>query len=203
MQLILVRHGQTNWNKEYRVQGQADLPLNASGKAQAEAIGRALKNETVDAVYSSPLSRAFETAQAIDTFHQAGITTLDGLKELDVGETDGLYYPNLKKEYASFFELWSTDAKAARFPGGESLPELQKRVWEAIQSILDKNHSHSVVVASHFFALLTLICKVLDLGLSDFRKLNISVAGISKVEFLDGKARLVCFNETCHLDSDS
>jgi len=88
MQLILVRHGQTNWNKEYRVQGQADLPLNASGKAQAEAIGRALKNETVDAVYSSPLSRAFETAQAIDTFHQAGITTLDGLKELDVGETE-------------------------------------------------------------------------------------------------------------------
>ena len=201
MQLILVRHGQTNWNKEYRVQGQADLPLNASGKAQADAIARALRHETIDAVYSSPLSRAFETAQAIDEFHQAGITTLDGLKELDTGETDGLYYPNLKKEYASFFEMWSTDARAARFPGGESLPELQERVWEAIQSIIASNHSNSVVVASHFFALLTLICRVLDLDLSDFRKLNISVASISKVEFLENKSRLVCFNETCHLHS--
>lgn len=201
MQLILIRHGQTDWNKEYRVQGQSNLPLNESGIVQAEAIAQALKDEKVEAIYSSPLSRAFGTAQAVSELHQVEITTITELQEMDVGETDGLYYPDLKTKYPDFFRLWTVDAPQARFPGGETLPELQERCWGAIQNIITKNHKDTIVVASHFFALLTILCKVLGLRLSDFRKLNISVASISKVEFNGNNTKLVSFNETCHLEA--
>ncbi|MDY6912159.1 MAG: histidine phosphatase family protein, partial [Chloroflexota bacterium] len=178
MRLILVRHGQTDWNKEYRVQGHRDLSLNEFGMAQAEAISKALQSETVEAIYSSPLLRAYQVAQAINQTHQVDITSVSKLKELDVGETDGLHYPELGTLYPDFFKLWTDDAAAAQFPGGESLPELQGRVWEAVENIIAANHLKSVVITSHFFALLTLLCKVLDLGLSDFRRLNLSVASI-------------------------
>jgi len=201
MQLILIRHGQTDWNKEYRVQGQSNLPLNESGIAQAEATAHALKDEKVEAIYSSPLSRAFETAQAVSELHRVEITPLTELQEMDVGETDGLYYPDLKTKYADFFRLWTVDAPSARFPGGETLPELQERCWGAILNIIAKNHRDTVVVTSHFFALLTILCKVLDLHLSNFRKLNISVASISKVDFNPSNTKLVSFNETCHLEA--
>ncbi|NQT72323.1 MAG: histidine phosphatase family protein [Chloroflexi bacterium] len=201
MQLILIRHGQTDWNKEYRVQGQSNLSLNESGIVQAEAIAQALKNEKVEAIYSSPLSRSLETAQTVSELHQVEITTLTELQEMDVGETDGLYYPDLKTKYPDFFRLWTVDAPSARFPGGESLPELQERCWGAILGIISRNHTDTVVVTSHFFALLTILCKVLGLRLSDFRKLNISVASISKVEFNGSNTKLVYFNETCHLET--
>jgi broad specificity phosphatase PhoE len=77
MRLILVRHGETDWNREYRIQGHSDLPLNEFGKAQAEAIALALKDGMVEAIYTSPLCRAFETAKAISQFHQVDITTID------------------------------------------------------------------------------------------------------------------------------
>ncbi len=199
MRLVLIRHGQTDWNKEYRVQGQADLSLNESGRAQAEAIASFLKDEPVEAIYSSPLARALETARVIERSHQIDTIADDKLRELDVGEVDGLYYPSLKTEYPDFFKAWTIDPASIRWPGGESLPELQERVWDAVQGIISRNHTRSVVITSHFFVLLTLLCKILDLSLSDFRKLNISVASISVVEFVGDKARLVSFNETCHL----
>jgi len=199
MRLILVRHGQTDWNKEYRAQGQADLPLNESGRMQAEAIAQALKDEPVEAIYSSPLLRAYQTAQAISHFHSVDIIKHEGLKEMDLGYPDGTYFPDVKTEYPEFFKAWTTDPASARWPGGETLPELQARAWGAVQDIVATNRSKSVVVTSHFFVLLTLFCKILDLGLSDFRKLNISVGGISIIEFAGDKPRLTLFNDTCHL----
>ncbi len=199
MRLILVRHGQTDWNMEYRAQGQSDVPLNPAGEAQAEAIARALKEEPVEAIYSSPLSRAYQTAQAIGRFHQAKIITDDRLKELDVGKMDGMYYPNLKTNAPDFFNIWTTDPASARWPGGETLPELQQRMWDAARSVISGDYSKSVVIASHFFSLLTLLCQILELSLSEFRRLNLSVASISEVEFAGEKGKLVYLNDTCHL----
>ena len=105
----------------------------------------------------------------------------------------------MKIKHPEFILKWTTDAASARLPGGESLPELQERVWDVVQRILADNHSGSVVIVSHFFALLSIICKVLGLGLSEFRRFGISVASISMLEFNAGKVRLHSFNDTCHL----
>lgn len=202
MRLILVRHGETEYNHEYRVQGQSDIPLNESGKRQAGLLAQALQHEAVEAIYTSPLQRAAETAEAIDRFHRVPIRKLDGLKELDAGEVDGLYYPDIASKYPEFHRIWVDVADQARLPGGESLPELQARVWDSIQSIVDADHSSTVVVVSHFFALLCLLCKVLDLSLSEFRRMSMTVGSISILDLPEspgGKIKLVAFNDTCHL----
>ncbi len=200
MRLILVRHGQTDWNKEYRVQGQSDTPLNEAGRAQAEAIAQALKSEPVEAIYSSPLGRAYQTAQAIGHFHQVDIIIEERLKELDVGEMDGLYSPSLKDVDPDFINTWTNNAAVARWPGGETLPSLQQRVWGAVSDIATGDCIGSVILISHFFSLVTLLCCVFDLSLSEFRKFNLDVASISEIEFSGGKTRLVSFNDTCHLE---
>lgn len=200
MRLILVRHGQTEWNREYRVQGQADPPLNEMGRAQAEAIAGVLKREPIQAIYSSPLSRALETAHTINRFHAVEVIPHEGLKELNVGETDGTYFPDMPTRYPDFFALWKADAASVRWPGGETLPELQDRVWRAVSEIIAQRMEGPIVITSHLFALASLLCKVLDLRLSNFRKLNLSVGSISEIEIVRDEYRLIRFNETCHLD---
>ncbi|MFO8101086.1 MAG: histidine phosphatase family protein [Dehalococcoidia bacterium] len=200
MRLILVRHGQTDWNTEYRAQGQSDVPLNDAGEAQAEAVARALRENPVSAIFSSPLSRAYRTAQAIRRFHEVDITADERLQELDLGDFDGRYYPSLETDAAEFFRLWNTDPPSARWPGGETLPELQRRVWEAVRDIISCNYPGSVVLTSHFFSLLTLLCRILELSLFEFRRLNLSVGSISLVELTGEKGKLLSLNDTCHLD---
>jgi len=200
MRLILVRHAETDWNHEFRVQGQADLPLSELGKKQTELIAMRLKDVSVDAIISSPLRRALETAKAINRFHDVGIETSDGLKELDTGEIDGLHLTEIGSVHPDFYRVWVNDAASARIPGGESLTELQERVWGSIQSILKRTHLGTVVVVSHFFALITLLCKVMDISLSDMRRLSMAVGSISILDVLGERIRLTVFGDACHLE---
>lgn len=201
MRIVLVRHGRTDWNREFRVQGQSDIPLNSTGKAQAEAIARALKDENVQIVYSSPLSRAYQTAQAIAKPHQLKVQTDERLKELDVGSVDGVHYPRLKTEASGFYSDWIANPAYARWPGGESLKELQSRIWDFIQSISNTDWEGAMVITSHLFSILTILCRILGMELSTFRRLNLSVASISIVELSAEQSYLMLFNDTCHLDT--
>jgi len=200
MRLILVRHGRTDWNREFRVQGHSDIPLNQTGQDQAEAIAQKLKDETIEALYSSPLSRAYQTAEAIGTFHKVKITSDDRLKELDVGEVDGVYYPRLKDDTPDFFSKWMSDPAGARWPGGESMADLQRRVWDVVMGIKTDHADGTVVITSHLFTILTIMCEILGMKLSEFRRLNLSVASISEAEFNGNQSRLLKFNDICHLE---
>jgi len=203
MRLILVRHGETDWNKQHRIQGLGDLGLNKSGEKQAEALACALGHENLSAIYASPLKRAQETAQAIARFHELEVVTFDGLKELDTGDLDGLTLEEMKSRYGGFIGEWLADATEVRLPGGGSLTELQDQVWSVIEEIIDKHleedESGAVVVVSHFFASLCIICRALGINLSDYRRLKVDVAAISTLEFNGKKTVLTCLNDTCHL----
>jgi len=106
MRLILARHGETDMNKLGRIQGISDLALNDTGERQAEALAHALENEKVEAIYTSPLKRARDTAHAIGRCHQVEIIPLFGLRELDAGEVDGLTYEEMRVHYGDFLEKW-------------------------------------------------------------------------------------------------
>lgn len=203
MRLILVRHGQTDWNRDYRVQGQADPPLNETGRAQAETIAGALKGEPIEAIYSSPLLRAIDTARTINRFHGVPLIEHPALKELDTGEADGIYFPHLAERYPDFFRQWKADAASVRWPGGESMEELQARAWKVIEGITTGPPRGCIVITSHLFVLLGILCKALDLRLSNYRRLNLSIGAISEIEAADGRWRLLRFNETCHLEPGS
>ena len=203
MRFILVRHGQTDWNSQFRVQGQSDIPLNGNGIRQAEALALRLKDELLDAIYTSPLKRASRTAEAIGRFHKVEIQTIDDLKELDTGDLDGFYYPDIKTECPEFSRVWINDAASARLPGGESLPELQNRVWACVEDIRKKcQNLTTVLLVSHFFAISTILCKVFEMSLSDMRRFRMSVSGISALDFSGGMIKLESFNDTCHLQKE-
>jgi broad specificity phosphatase PhoE len=203
MRLILVRHGETEWNRQRRVQGLSDLALNETGRKQAEALGRALRNEKIDAIYSSPLRRAQETARAIASFHNVDVEILDGLKELDVGDVDGMTYEDMKIHHGEFFTRWMTDFTSVRLPGGGFVPELRDQCCTAIADIVQKERLESddrvVVVVTHFFPIMCIICSSMGLDLSHCRRLRVDLASISALDFNAGSTVLVSLNDTCHL----
>ena len=199
MKLILVRHGETAWNRDGVVQGQTDVELSEHGRRQAELVALALKDEPVEAIYASPLKRALETAQAIARYHQAPLEIDACLMELDAGELDGLTYQQMREGYPAFLKEWVKDAGPLKLPGGECLQELQDRAWPCIERMQEKHPRGTVVVVSHNFALQTIICKAIGLKLSDFRRLRLAVAGLSIIDFSERGTALTLFNDTCHL----
>lgn len=199
MRLILVRHGETDWNRERRVQGHSDVALCEEGLQQAEEVAKALQREKIVAIYSSPLQRALQTAQAVAKYHSLPVETVEDLKELDVGELDGLSFTEMRARYGDFLKQWAADAGPLRLPQGESLQELQERAWKVVEQIRGKHREGTVVVVSHNFALNSIICKAIGLSLSCFRRLRTEVAAISVLDFTERGPVLVLLNERCHL----
>jgi len=212
MRIVLVRHGETDWNRQRRIQGISDLELNETGRRQAEALAQALKNEKVEAIYTSPLKRARDTAYLITRFHQVEVVALYGLRELDAGEVDGLTYEEMRIQYGDFLDRWIEDCTAVRPPGGCTLHELQDQAWSSIQEIIERqqekmaegaeNEEGVVVVVAHFFPILSIICKALGLDLSECRRMRLDLASMCTLDFNPSRTVLVSLNDTCHLQRE-
>lgn len=199
MKLILVRHGETYWNQQRRVQGGgSDVELNEVGWKQAAKLVSFLKTENIDTVISSPLKRALVIARIIADQHQLPIEIHDGLKEIDVGELEGLSLPSLSITFSQLLMQWWRGG-SERLPGGESFVELQKRCWEAVEPLLLKYENGTVVIISHYFVTLAIIFKALDLPLEYLAKFRVDLGGVSILEFEDYGARLLQFNDTSYL----
>jgi broad specificity phosphatase PhoE len=209
MPLYLVRHGETDWNRDGRAQGREDMPLNLHGMAQAEALAERFRDVTVAAVYSSPAQRAFATAAAIADPHDITINPRDALLEMDLGQLDGVKLGAMRDRFPDFFTNWMTDAGTARFPGGETLEETQGRAWEAIMQIVqDHPPEAAVVVVSHAFATYSILCRALGMPLSNYGRLRQDPAAISTLNWrlrpggdpASGNFVLLASNQTHHLD---
>ena len=182
MDLYLVRHGETDWNREGRAQGRGDTPLNEAGLSQSAALGRHFQNVDLAAVYSSPAKRASETAYAIAASHGLTLQLRDGLLELDLGELDGTRLREMRDHFPDFFQHWTANAGTARFPSGETLEELQERAWDVISIVVHAHEiQHSVVVVSHAFATYAIICRALGLPLANYSRLRQDPARISRL----------------------
>ena len=147
--LILVRHGETDWNVEGRYQGQADPPLNRRGEEQAHRVAQALQNKGVDVIYSSPLKRAWQTAQIIAEYTHAPVYAEPRLMEINQGEWEGLHVSEIAARYPDLFRQWEEDPWRVRIPGGETLQEVQQRVYEAVDDIVAKHPGQTVVLVRH------------------------------------------------------
>jgi broad specificity phosphatase PhoE len=206
LKLILVRHGETYWNKEGLVQGgDSDIELNDTGLEQARKIAAFLESEPITAILSSPLQRAIATAEAIANHHQLPVEIDQGLRELQVGELEGISISNLSTTFSQFLMQWWQDKGSTKLPSGESLVELQQRAWKVIEDLLDRhktspehNKDTTVVVVSHYFVTLAIILKALNLPLDFFTKFKVDLGGVSILEFRDYGARLLVFNDTSY-----
>jgi broad specificity phosphatase PhoE len=201
VKVILVRHGETAWNVEHRIQGSAsDIPLSELGRHQADCIASRLKGEKVDAIYSSPLQRALDTAKAIAHQHQLEVHPLPELKEINAGELEGVLAADLKLRFDIFICQNAQDPELGRLPGGESVCDVQKRAWRVIQDIALQHTEGTVVVVTHYFVILSLVCQILNLPLPQIARLRLSTGSLTAFT-LDGQqgARLELFNDGCHI----
>ena len=199
--LLIVRHAQTEQNRDGVVQGQADNPLSELGLRQAAALGDRLAGERLAAVYASPLQRAQATAAAVATPHGLPVLPAPGLIEMDIGEMEGLTGAELRLRFPEFLAAWTSErAGAAVMPGGESLDQVQARALAAVQAVLGEHMAGTIAVVTHNFVLLTLLCHFLGLPLHHFRRLRAHVASVSRIEFAGDRHRLVRFNDICHLE---
>jgi len=199
IKLVLIRHGETHWNHQRRIQGgSSDTVLSQNGRKQVKNLGLTLKDTDLSAVYSSPLQRALKTARTIAKHHGLEVQVEPDFRELEVGELEGLSIETLTSDFSHFLVQWRGGDGSEKLPGGESLVDLQKRCWSAVQRIVTE-HEGTVVVVSHYFAILTIICAALGLPPSGIRRFRVSVGSLSVLDFKDGHPCLTSLGDTCHL----
>jgi broad specificity phosphatase PhoE len=203
VRLFLVRHGETESNRRGLALGQADVPLNERGRGQARRLAGALAREPFAAIYSSPLQRALETAGAIAEPHGLEVIVEPGLIEMDIGEVEGLTFPELREKFPALMHNWGgSEGPTFRMPGGERLVDVQARALKTLRCLAERRQADEAVCAvSHNFLILCILASVLGIPLADLRRLRQAVAGVSVVEIRPGRMRLVSMNDTCHLDS--
>jgi len=179
--ILLIRHGETDWNRIRRFQGRSDLPLNKKGREQARALALALKHEPLVAIYSSPLVRAIETARLIKVFHPSTpLFKEDGLIEMDLGEFDGMEARRWAAQFPDFRKAWRENPASVIMPGGESLQEVQARAIDTLERITQLYPPKStLLICSHNFVNLTILCCALEISLDRFRDLRQETAALN------------------------
>ena len=200
MRLILIRHAETDHNRENRVQGRADNPLSEFGRRQAAALGEHLRRAPLAAVVASPLQRALTTAQAVAAPHRLTVTVDPDLMEMHVGEMEGLATAEMRERYPEFLKEWATErGPTLPMPGGESLSQVQERAWAVVERLRTAYADDTVALVSHNFVLGSLITRALDIPLHEFRRFRLSVCSSTTLTFRQDRTILVHLNDTCHL----
>lgn len=152
-EILLIRHGETAWNASKRLQGHVDIPLNAEGQRQAAAVGHALAEEALDAVISSDLQRARQTAEAVAARRGMSVQIERGLRERCYGAFEGLLYAEIGARYPEAYAAWQARDIDARFPNGESVAETMRefsqRVITTITRIASEGGYRKVALVAH------------------------------------------------------
>jgi len=199
--LLLVRHGHTKLNNERRFWGKTDVPLSDKGIRQAEQLRDRLAKQKIDAIYASNLSRTQTTAEIIASRHKAGIATHAELAEINFGYTEGLTFAEIQKlhpELAEELNNWSIKPK---FPGGESLDELNNRAQKFLKRLKKHKPEETVLIVSHSGTLRLMIYNLLEIGIEHWRQMQLDLASVSIVETYPQGAILSLLNDVSHLKS--
>ncbi len=198
MKILLVRHGETIANKTQLVLGTSEVPLTRLGRRQAKAVAQKISSmETPPRLlFSSPYWRAKETAEYISKM--TGLTPIyvDGLKEMDSGEMEGIKASEMNDKYPEYMARWRRDHSTARPPGGETLGEVHARAWKSTLEIFNNYNQDIIAIVAHLFPIQGIICNVLGIHSNDFEKLNINLGSISSIEIANDSYRLISMNET-------
>lgn len=198
--LILVRHGQTEWNRIERFRGRADVPLNEVGLAQAEAAGQRVASQwTPTAVYASPLSRAVKTAEAIAKHYDLPVQIHPGLADIDYGEWQGLTPDEAHQRWLEQVENWYHRPELAVIPGGETLAALRTRAMQTVNELAARHAGETVVLVGHTVINRIILLGILGLGNERFWHIKQNTCAINVFEAEQDDFVLVSLNDTCHL----
>jgi len=197
--IYLVRHGQTAWNKEEIFRGRTDVPLDETGLKQAELAGGYFKGIKIHGIYSSPLARAWETAQKIAHFHNLKVQPLQGILDMSFGKWEGQSHQDIQKNDKEAYRMWKEEPHLVRLPGGESLDDVRVRAMAALEEVIRNHSGKTLVLVSHRVVNKALICGILGLDNSHFWQITQDTTAINLIQYRNGKYILSLMNETCHL----
>ncbi|UCD08396.1 MAG: histidine phosphatase family protein [Dehalococcoidales bacterium] len=197
-ELLLVRHGETEWNAGEIFRGRADVSLNEKGVVQAKQLGEYLKNSRLEAVYSSPLQRAVCTAEKIAKPHSLDVRIDPALIDMDYGEWQGMPLAEVRKIYKNLYIKWVRSPENVKFPGGEDLDNVKNRSVATVNKIV-KEHKGSVVLVSHRVVNKVLICFLMGLDNFHFWNIRQETCGISSFSYEEGRFILTKHNDTSFL----
>ena len=198
--IVLVRHGETDLNRDRRFRGRLDVPLNAVGRGQAEACARRITDEwKPTGVYSSPLSRAVQTAQPIARGLGLSVQVDAAFADLDYGQWQGLTLDEARRRWPDLVEAWHKDAACVAPPGGESLLEVQSRAVAGLRAIVARREPTTLVVVAHDAVNRLLLLAALDAPLSAFARVGQATGAVNVIEASNGVLGVAKLNDTCHL----
>ena len=204
MRFFLVRHGETEWNKLGRFQGHEDISLNERGMAQAKETARAALEWGHCAIYSSPLVRTVQVAEEITKVTPMTVSKEPGLKELSLGDLEGVTGEQMREEWPIVFAQWRANPEKMSMPNGESLVQLRERAWKVILDIEEKHTPEdSVVVISHNFTIRSIVGELLGQPLEFFHRMSLNLASVCTFDSDDRGRRLTGYNSTGHLSSEN
>jgi len=203
--LLLVRHGETHWNREGRFQGQIDIPLNDRGRAQADAAGSFLAGETLHRAYTSSMARPRQTAEAILARQPRSVplTSVAGLVEIAHGDWEGCLEEDIRNRWPELLSDWQTTPERVQMPGGETIQDVWDRSVTSWQRIADGLHpGETALVVAHDAVNKTILCHLLGLGPAHIWAVKQGNGGVSVIDYSPGVDRppvVACLNLTGHL----
>lgn len=202
LELILVRHGETDWNRESFFRGTEDMKLNAVGMAQADLVAEKFKDKVFEAVYTSPLKRAVVTARRIAMPHEIGVRQKSEFTDINYGLWQGKKEEAVKAMHPKLYDRWMTDPWGVKFPAGEKVKKAWRRVISGLREILFMHGTGCVVIVSHRIPIKFMTGYLLRNPRKEFYKVVHDPCAISVFDIEDrSKCRPTVLNDSRHLDS--
>jgi 2,3-bisphosphoglycerate-dependent phosphoglycerate mutase len=199
--ITAIRHGETAWNVDTRIQGQLDIGLNAKGRWQAERAGAALADEDIDVVYSSDLWRAYDTALSVAKPHGLMVQTDEALRERGFGEFQGKTFAEIETALPEQSLLWRKRLPDFAPPGGESLLQLRERVTQCVCTLAQANAGKHIVIVSHGGVMDVLYRAAAGLEIQTARTWDLRNASINRLLWNGEHLSLVGWADTSHIDN--
>ena len=198
-EILVIRHGETAWNREEVFRGRADVPLSERGREQARLLAEAVREQPVRAVYSSPLARARETAAPLAQALGLELTIDERMIDMSFGDWEGRPRAEVEKEQPGPYQTWLTEPARFRAPGGESLSDVLARAWPALQEIAERHAEDAAAVVSHRVVCKVLLCAALGVGEAGFWRVRVDTASVSTLSADDDRWVVARMNDTHHL----
>ena len=199
LRIFLIRHGETEWNRQNRLQGKSDVHLSPEGIHQAMTLAEHLPFKHADAIYSSDLSRAFETAKIIAEKFNLKVKTMPELRETDFGDWEGRFISELFEESPKSFGKFFTDPERCHPPHGETFLEAQARVMIGIREIIANHDDQNIVVVSHGAIIRLIIGAALDMPIHKMWAIGQFNMALNVLRVDDGEITVELMNSTAHL----
>ena len=200
MEIILVRHGETDWNKNKRCQGISDIDLNETGLKQAEQLKNYFYSKKIDAMFTSNLKRAKQTANIINFDDRFTLYYSEELREMNQGDFEGVHFDVLNEKYLPELTQWRNNPDTFRIPNGETLGEVQDRIVIFMNNIVKKYSNLSrILIVSHNLVLSSFLCFISNGSLKHFANFTLKQASISTINYSEDIFSIKTKNSTQHL----